>query len=160
LANMTSSSMISVTWSPGSIVSRSSSPGLKSSAGESTDGSAGAAATPVDKAGGDISSALLDVPPSMLEAHGAVSAQVARAMATGCRARLGASLVVSITGIAGPDGGTEAKPVGLAYIGLAGAVEDDVRRFVFSGDRAAVREAAAAAALEWLIAVAEAGASR
>jgi PncC family amidohydrolase len=103
---------------------------------------------------------LLDVPPSMLEAHGAVSAQVARAMATGCRARLGASLAVSITGIAGPDGGTEAKPVGLAYIGLAGAVEDDVRRFVFSGDRAAVREAAAAAALEWLIAVAEAGASR
>jgi PncC family amidohydrolase len=104
--------------------------------------------------------ALLDVPQSMLDAHGAVSAQVARAMAAGCRARLGASLAVSITGIAGPDGGTEAKPVGLVYIGLAGGGEDDVRRFVFAGDRAAVRESAAAAALEWLIASAEAEAAR
>lgn len=108
---------------------------------------------------------LLDVPAATLAAHGAVSAQVAKAMAAGCRARLGAGLTVSITGIAGPDGGSEAKPVGLTYIGLAtgrpgdagtGGVE--VQRFVFPGDRAAVRAAAAGQALRWLIATLEAGA--
>ena len=99
---------------------------------------------------------VLDVPLAMLEAHGAVSAQVARAMAEGCRSRLGSSLAVSVTGIAGPDGGSEAKPVGLTYVGLASSQPTEVRRFVFPGDRAAVRSAAATEALAWLIAAAEA----
>ena len=95
--------------------------------------------------------ALLGVPDATLTAHGAVSAQVARAMATGARARFGSGLAVSITGVAGPDGGTDAKPVGLTYVGLADAGGADVRRFTFAGDRSANREAAARAALEWLI---------
>lgn len=107
---------------------------------------------------------LLGVPEAALAAHGAVSAQVARAMASRCRARLGSDLAVSITGVAGPDGGTDAKPVGLTYIGLATSAAHgdvalaEVRRFQFAGERAAVRAAAAAEALGWLIAAAEAGA--
>jgi nicotinamide-nucleotide amidase len=102
-----------------------------------------------------IKEALLDVPKAMLEAHGAVSAQVARAMATGGRLRTGADLAVSITGIAGPDGGSESKPVGLTYVAVASGRTDEVRRFVFSGDRDAVRHSAAAAALSMLIAALE-----
>ena len=95
--------------------------------------------------------AVLGVPESTLAAHGAVSAQVARAMAAGARARFGSALAASITGVAGPEGGTEAKPVGLTYVGLADAGGTDVRRFALAGDRAANREAAARVALEWLI---------
>jgi nicotinamide-nucleotide amidase len=98
-----------------------------------------------------VKEAVLGVPSSVLAAHGAVSAQVALAMAFGARERLGATLAVSATGIAGPDGGSEAKPVGLTYVGLAWAGGSDVRKFVFAGDRAANRDAAAAAALDWLI---------
>ena len=94
---------------------------------------------------------MLDVPAETLDAHGAVSAQVARAMAEGCRARLGVSLAVSITGIAGPDGGSAAKPVGLTYLGLATGSAVDVRRFQLVGDRLAIRQAAATQALGWLI---------
>jgi len=101
---------------------------------------------------------LLGVPGSVLAAHGAVSAQVALAMAAGARDRLGATLAVSVTGIAGPDGGSEAKPVGLTYVGLASGEGTDVRKFVFGGDRATNRSAATTAALEWLIELA--GAAR
>jgi PncC family amidohydrolase len=93
----------------------------------------------------------LDVPAATLAAHGAVSAQVARAMATGVRARLGASLGVSVTGIAGPDGGTADKPVGLTYVGVADANGSDVRRFSWTGDRAGNKRASARAALELLL---------
>ena len=99
--------------------------------------------------------AFLDVPAAMLEAHGAVSAQVAKAMAVGAGARFGATLTVSITGIAGPDGGSDEKPVGLTYVGLAASGEVAVRRFQFGADRSGNRDAAAAAALEWLIERAE-----
>jgi PncC family amidohydrolase len=99
--------------------------------------------------------AILGVPETMLETHGAVSAQVARAMASGARERFGADLAVSATGIAGPDGGTPAKPVGLTYLGLADAEGVDVRRLNLDGDREANREAAAAAALAWLLERAE-----
>jgi PncC family amidohydrolase len=103
-------------------------------------------------------SGLLDVPPEMLRSHGAVSAQVARAMAIGARRRLGSSLAASVTGVAGPDGGTPDKPVGLTYVGLADAEGADVHRHVWSGDRAANRAASAAAVLQWLVERAEAGA--
>jgi len=99
--------------------------------------------------------ALLDVPPATLEAHGAVSAQAAVAMAAGARDRLAATLAVSVTGIAGPDGGSPAKPVGLTYVALAGPSGGEVRRLVLAGDRDAVRDAAAAAALSWLVEAAE-----
>lgn len=95
--------------------------------------------------------ALLDVPEAALAAHGAVSAQVAMAMALGARARFGASLAASVTGVAGPDGGTDAKPVGLTYVGLATEHGVDVRRFTFAGDREANRDAATREALTWLV---------
>ena len=94
---------------------------------------------------------LLGVPHVALEAHGAVSAQVAKAMAEGARARFDAVLAASVTGVAGPDGGTPAKPVGLVYLGLASDGPTEVRRLHLDGDRATIRDAAARAALEWLV---------
>lgn len=94
---------------------------------------------------------LLDVPEDVLAAHGAVSAQVARAMAEGARRRFGTDVAVSVTGVAGPDGGTAAKPVGLTYLGIADGDGFDVRRHVWDGDRAANRAASVVAALELLL---------
>ena len=94
---------------------------------------------------------LLGVPVEQLAAHGAVSAQVARAMAVGVRHRTGADLAVAVTGISGPGGGSPAKPVGLTYVAVAGGAGVDVRRFVWSGDRSGNREATARAALELLL---------
>jgi PncC family amidohydrolase len=94
---------------------------------------------------------LLDVPAAVLDAHGAVSAQAARAMAVAARDRFGASLAVSVTGIAGPGGGSPSKPVGLTYVGLADEAAAEVRRFTWLGDRASNREESAAAALAWLV---------
>ena len=84
-----------------------------------------------------------------LAAHGAVSEEVAREMAEGARDRAGVSLALSCTGIAGPGGATPGKPVGLVFIGCAleGATTI-VERHVFPGDRAAVRAATVAAALD------------
>ena len=100
---------------------------------------------------------MLGIPETMLAAHGAVSAQVAVAMATGAQTRFHAALAASITGVAGPDGGSDEKPVGLTYVALASGAGVEVRRLQLSGDRAANRAAAARAALEWLIEAAEAG---
>lgn len=96
-------------------------------------------------------SALLDVPVDILVAHGAVSAQVARAMADGARARFGAGLGVATTGVAGPGGGSDEKPVGLTYVAVAGPDSAEVRRFHWSGDRGANKVSGAAAALELLL---------
>lgn len=94
---------------------------------------------------------LAGVDPAVLEAHGAVSAQVAVAMAHGARARLGVDVAVAITGVAGPDGGTPAKPVGLTYVAVADDEGDDVRRHVWTLDRAGNKRASAAAALSLLV---------
>ena len=82
---------------------------------------------------------LLGVPAEVLEQHGAVSKQTAEAMATGARRRTGSSYALSVTGIAGPDGGSEAKPVGTVYIAIAddAGVYTEHRRFL--GDRQRIR---------------------
>lgn len=98
---------------------------------------------------------MLDVPGATLAAHGAVSAQVALAMATGARDRFGADLAVAVTGIAGPGGGTEGKPVGLVYVAVAYPGGADVERHVWGGDRLANKRASAGAALELLARTAE-----
>jgi PncC family amidohydrolase len=87
----------------------------------------------------------------LLAAHGAVSAQVAMAMAVGGRTRTGADLAVSVTGIAGPDGGTPQKPVGLTYVAVADTSGTEVRRFIWDGDRSDNKRRSAAAALELLV---------
>lgn len=95
---------------------------------------------------------LLDVPKDILMKHGAVSSQVATAMVKGAIAHSRAELALSVTGIAGPDGGTEAKPVGLVYIGFGdkvGVVE--VAEHRFKGDRDSVRKQTVEAALKHMI---------
>jgi PncC family amidohydrolase len=94
---------------------------------------------------------LVGVPPTIIEHHGAVSAQVAVAMAEGARQRIGCDIAVAVTGVAGPDGGTAAKPVGLTYVATASAAGHKVRRHLWRGDRAANKRQSAAAALEMLI---------
>jgi len=100
----------------------------------------------------DVKHRILGVPEEVLENPGAVSEACARAMAEGVRLLIGSDFAVSTTGIAGPLGGTERKPVGLVYIGVASAERRLVEKHVFPGDRAAVIEAATARALELLIA--------
>ena len=94
---------------------------------------------------------LVGVPVEVLAAHGAVSAQTAIAMATGGRARTGADLAGSVTGIAGPDGGSDQKPVGLTYVAVADASGTEVRRHLWSDDRSANKRASAAALFELLL---------
>jgi len=94
---------------------------------------------------------LLGVAPEVLAAHGAVSAQTARAMAEGARIRFGAAVAGSVTGIAGPDGGTADKPIGLTYVGVADVHGVDVRRYVWPGDRLANRRDSGIALLELLL---------
>lgn len=93
---------------------------------------------------------LLGVPPSVLEREGAVSATVAEAMARGARERAGADLAVASTGIAGPSGGTEDKPVGTVYLALADSNGAWSKRFLFRGERGQIKITASTAALDWL----------
>ncbi len=93
---------------------------------------------------------LLGVPAEMLAEHGAVSPQVAVALADGARARLGADVGVGITGVAGPGGGTADKPVGTVHLCVAGPDGNEVRSLVFPGDRAAVRERSVTRAMHLL----------
>ncbi|MDX6485908.1 MAG: nicotinamide-nucleotide amidase [Gaiellaceae bacterium] len=86
-----------------------------------------------------VKQAELGVPAELIAKHGAVSAEVAAAMARGARARLGAGVAVAVTGIAGPDGGTAAKPVGLVYLHAEGPDGGLGREFSFPGDRASIR---------------------
>jgi nicotinamide-nucleotide amidase len=89
----------------------------------------------------------LGVPAALLEAHGAVSAEVAEAMARGARERLGVDVSVSVTGIAGPDGGTPEKPVGLVYLHAETPEGGRGREFSFPGDRASIRARSVVGAL-------------
>jgi nicotinamide-nucleotide amidase len=91
--------------------------------------------------------ALLDVPRRILDAHGAVSAPAAEAMAIGARNRFGASLAVSVTGIAGPGGGSDQKPVGLVWFGAAGPDGTEATHFIFPGTRPEIRSRATQFAL-------------
>jgi PncC family amidohydrolase len=97
---------------------------------------------------------LLAVPAEILASHGAVSAQTARAMATGARERFGSDLAVSVTGIAGPSGATPGKPVGLTYLAAASAGGVEVKRCSWTGDRASNVRSSARVALELLLAAA------
>lgn len=94
--------------------------------------------------------ALLDVAPSLLESHGAVSAPVAQAMADGARTRFGADLAVATTGISGPSGGSDTKPVGLVYLALSDGRTTRVEEFVFPFDRERHRQLTSQVALEWI----------
>jgi nicotinamide-nucleotide amidase len=94
-----------------------------------------------------VKAAELGVPEETLRAHGAVSAETAAAMAAGARVRLGADVAVAVTGIAGPDGGTPEKPVGLVHLHASGPMGERAASFDFPGDRATIRGRAAVGAL-------------
>ncbi|MDP9131983.1 MAG: competence/damage-inducible protein A [Nitrospirota bacterium] len=99
---------------------------------------------------------MLGVPKDVIGRHGAVSSEVAAAMARGIRQRSGTSIGLSVTGIAGPGGATETKPVGLVFVGLDGGPnEARTKEFRFHGDRQVIKQRASQAALDllrrWLI---------
>jgi nicotinamide-nucleotide amidase len=92
----------------------------------------------------------LNVPKELIEQHGAVSAEVAEAMARGMRERAGTVYAVSITGIAGPTGGSEEKPVGLVFIGYADLEKTKSFKIILPGDRYLIRWRSSQAALDFL----------
>ncbi|MBO0726978.1 MAG: competence/damage-inducible protein A [Blastocatellia bacterium] len=91
---------------------------------------------------------LLRVPKKLIETHGAVSEQVAGAMAAGIRKRAGSTFGIGVTGVAGPGGGSDEKPVGLVYIALADDSQTTTRKFIFPGDRQFIRTLSVNAALD------------
>jgi nicotinamide-nucleotide amidase len=91
---------------------------------------------------------LLGVPKKLIATHGAVSEQVAGAMAAGIRKRAGSTFGVGVTGVAGPGGGSSEKPVGLVYIALADDSQNTTRKFIFPGDRQFIRTLSVNAALD------------
>lgn len=94
----------------------------------------------------------LGVPVALIEEHGAVSEPVAVAMAEGALKHSYADIAVSITGIAGPGGGSAEKPIGLVYIGLARTGHrTQCQRHIFTGNRQAIRKLAVTQSLDWLI---------
>ncbi len=99
----------------------------------------------------EVKSELLGVDPRLIEAHGAVSPEVAEAMAAGVRRRLGTDLGLSVTGVAGPSGGSPQKPVGLVYLGLATADRVEFRRLDIGPEqpRDVIQCRAAKGALNW-----------
>ncbi len=96
----------------------------------------------------DAKRAILGVPAELIKTQGAVSEEVAVAMAAGARTVSGASLGLSTTGIAGPSGGTPEKPVGLVWIGYADRERSFARRFTMGGERVRIKERASQSALE------------
>ena len=96
----------------------------------------------------ELKTAFAGVPAELIEQYGAVSEEVARALASGIRQRTGATIGLAITGIAGPSGGTDTKPVGLIYIAVSDAQRTDVLERTFRGSRQRVREWTAHQALD------------
>ena len=92
----------------------------------------------------------LNVPKELIEAHGAVSGEVAEAMAKGVRERAKTDFGISVTGVAGPGGGTAEKPVGLVFIGFSNAAETKSIKMNLPGDRYLIRWRASQAALDFL----------
>lgn len=99
----------------------------------------------------EVKEKLLGVDEELLTSCGAVSGEVAAAMAEGVRQRLCADVAVSVTGLAGPGGDDYGNPVGTVYIGYADANDTQVERFLFSGDRETVRMQAIRAALQIIL---------
>lgn len=97
-----------------------------------------------------LKTSLLGVDSTLLETHGAVSQEAAEAMAAGARRKLGAEAAIAVTGIAGPDGGTPEKPVGLIFLHAEARENRLSREFQLPGDRGAVRTRAAVAAMHLL----------
>jgi nicotinamide-nucleotide amidase len=98
----------------------------------------------------ELKARLLGVDERLLREFGAVSEPVAREMALGARDRLGSSVGLSVTGIAGPSGGSQEKPVGTVYLGLAISEEAEVKKLSLPGSREAVRLRTAHLALDWV----------
>jgi nicotinamide-nucleotide amidase len=98
----------------------------------------------------ELKTAFADVPTALLQKHGAVSREVAQSLADGIRKKTGSTYGIGITGIAGPSGGTEEKPVGLVYIALSSDKETDVVEKRFTGDRHRIRHYAAQQALDMI----------
>jgi nicotinamide-nucleotide amidase len=98
----------------------------------------------------DVKERELAVPAELLAAHGAVSAEVAAAMAAGVRQLLGTDVAVSVTGVAGPGGGTPEKPVGLVYLHASGPGGELGAEFIVPADRETIRVRATVAALHLL----------
>ena len=97
-----------------------------------------------------VKTSLLGVPEALIVEHGAVSEPVARAMAEGVRTRFGADLAIATTGISGPGGGSEAKPVGTVYVAFADAEHTHCEHFVFPLDRTRHRQLTAQVGLDWV----------
>lgn len=98
----------------------------------------------------DAKTALLGVSPGIIHHNGAVSSEVAEAMAEGMLKAVGCDMAVSVTGIAGPEGGTAEKPAGTVYLGLADKNGCSTRLLRLSGDRRQVRIASAFSAIDWM----------
>lgn len=94
---------------------------------------------------------LLDIPECLIEQHGAVSGEIAAAMAEGAAQKFGAEYGLATTGFAGPGGGTEENPVGTVFLGFHSPRGLWACRIHFEGDRRDVREAAVRHALEWML---------
>ncbi len=93
---------------------------------------------------------ILDVPAGLITEKGAVSSAVAMAMARGIRRKSGSDVGLAVTGIAGPEGGSEEKPVGTVYLALAGPSDCKAKHYKFFGDRERIRTIAAFTAMDWL----------
>jgi PncC family amidohydrolase len=103
----------------------------------------------------DLKEILLNVPAELLESEGAVSGPVVESMALGVLAATGADCGISVTGVAGPDGGTEEKPVGTVWVGVAVPSGTTSRIYHFDGNREEVREQTVEAALNLFLETAE-----